>query len=161
MDYWTYLTDLRVSEIDALKTEVAAGTTHPMDLKKRLARTIVAGFHSEETALRADENWALMFQKKTTAEDLEEVSISAADAGWNEESRSVRLDKVLVAAGLAASGSEATRKLERKRRTCERRHSVRAQAERRINTGTPHTARRQARQDRDHQLVKQLCRSPV
>ena len=109
--YWTYLTDLRVSEIDALKAEVAAGTTHPMDLKKRLARTIVAGFHSEEAALKADENWALMFQKKTTAEDLDEVSISAGDAGWNEETKSVRLDKVLVAAGLAASGSEATRKL--------------------------------------------------
>ncbi len=109
--YWTYLTDLRTSEIDTLKAEVAAGKTHPMDLKKRLARTIVAGFHSEEAALKADENWALMFQKKTTAEDLEEVSITATDAGWNDETKSVRLDKVLVAAGLAASGSEAARKL--------------------------------------------------
>ncbi len=109
--YWTYLTDLRVSEIDTLKAEVTAGTTHPMDLKKRLARTIVAGFHSEEAALKADENWAMMFQKKTTAEDLEEVHISATDAGWNDETKSVRLDKVLVASGLAVSGSEATRKL--------------------------------------------------
>jgi tyrosyl-tRNA synthetase len=109
--YWTYLTDLRVSEIDTLKAEVAAGTTHPMDLKKRLARTIVAGFHSEEAALKADENWAMMFQKRTTAEDLEEVHISATDAGWNEETKTVRLDKVLVASGLAVSGSEATRKL--------------------------------------------------
>lgn len=109
--YWTYLTDLRASEIDTLKDEVAAGTTHPMDLKKRLARTIVAGFHSEEAALKADENWAMMFQKKTTAEDLEEVHISATDAGWNDETKSVRLDKVLVASGLAVSGSEATRKL--------------------------------------------------
>jgi tyrosyl-tRNA synthetase len=109
--YWTYLTDLRVSEIDTLKAEVAAGTTHPMELKKRLARTIVAGFHSEETALKADENWERMFQKKTTAEDLEEVALSAADAGWNEETKSVRLDRILVACGLAISGSEAGRKL--------------------------------------------------
>lgn len=109
--YWTYLTDLRVSEIDTLKAEVAAGSTHPMELKKRLARTIVAGFHSEEAALKADENWALMFQKKTTAEDLEEVSICAADAGWNEETKSVRLDRIMVACGLAVSGAEAGRKL--------------------------------------------------
>ena len=109
--YWTYLTDLRVSEIDTLKAEVAAGSTHPMELKKRLARIIVAGFHSEEAALKADENWALMFQKKTTAEDLEEVSISAADAGWNEETKSVRLDRIMVACGLAVSGAEAGRKL--------------------------------------------------
>jgi tyrosyl-tRNA synthetase len=109
--YWTYLTDLRVSEIDALKAGVAAGTLHPMEAKKRLARTIVAGFHSEEAAQKADENWALMFQKKATAEDLEEVQISAADAGWNEESKSLRLDKLLVLCGLAASTTEAARKL--------------------------------------------------
>ena len=109
--YWTYLTDLRTSEIDALKAEVNAGTLHPMEAKKRLARTIVAGFHSEEAALKADENWALMFQKKTTAEDLEEVTILAADAGWSEESKTVVLAKLLVACGLAASSTEAARKL--------------------------------------------------
>src|SRR6202522_490309 len=73
--YWIFLTDLRQSEIDQMQTEVASGALHAMEAKKRLARTIVAGFHSEEAARKADENWALMFQKKTTAEDLEEVTI--------------------------------------------------------------------------------------
>jgi tyrosyl-tRNA synthetase len=109
--YWTYLTDLRASEIDALKADVAAGTAHPMDVKKRLARTIVAGFHGEDAAIKADENWARMFQQKTTGEDLEEVAISAADAGWSEEGKSLRLEKLLVLSGLAASGTEAARKL--------------------------------------------------
>ena len=109
--YWTYLTDLRTSEIDALKAEVEAGSLHPMEAKKRLARTIVAGFHNEEAALKADENWALMFQKKTTAEDLEEVTIPAADAGWSEDSQAIVLAKLLVASGLAASSTEAARKL--------------------------------------------------
>src|ERR1700761_53757 len=77
--YWTYLTDLRQSEVDALQVEVAAGTVHPMDVKKRLARTIVAGFHSEEESRRADENWAQMFQQKGISEDLEEVSVAYAD----------------------------------------------------------------------------------
>jgi tyrosyl-tRNA synthetase len=52
-----------------------------------------------------------MFQQKTTGEDLEEVAISAADAGWSEEGKSLRLEKLLVLSGLAASGTEAARKL--------------------------------------------------
>ena len=109
--YWTYLTDLRVSEIEGLKADVAAGRVHPMDVKKRLARTIVGGFHGEEAARKADENWALMFQKKSVAEDIEEVAIPAADAGWTPETRALRLDKLIVLCALSASGSEATRKL--------------------------------------------------
>ena len=46
--YWTLLTDLRQSEIDALRAAVAAGTLHPMQAKKDLARTITADFHSAE-----------------------------------------------------------------------------------------------------------------
>src|ERR1700753_3753709 len=52
--YWVFLTDLRQSEIDQMQAEVAAGTLHPMEAKKRLARTLVAGFHSEEAARKAD-----------------------------------------------------------------------------------------------------------
>ena len=77
--YWVFLTDLKQSEVDALKAEVAAGTLHPMEAKKRLARTITSGFHGEEAALSADENWARMFQQKEVAEDLEEVALAYAD----------------------------------------------------------------------------------
>ena len=41
--YWVFLTDLRQSEVEALKAEVAAGDLHPMEVKKRLARTITGG----------------------------------------------------------------------------------------------------------------------
>ncbi len=56
--YWVFLTDLKQSEVDALEAEVKAGKLHPMEVKKRLARTITAGFHGEDAALSADENWA-------------------------------------------------------------------------------------------------------
>jgi tyrosyl-tRNA synthetase len=132
--YFLFLTDLRGSEIEALKAEVAAGTQHPMEIKKRLARTIVAGFHSEAAAREADENWAKMFQQKETAENLEEVLIAYADVAGqiavpiNSDSsgpifalidapsteRIIRLPKLLVALGLAASGSEANRKIAEK-----------------------------------------------
>jgi tyrosyl-tRNA synthetase len=109
--YWVFLTDLRQSEVDALRAETTAGNLHPMEVKKRLAWTITAGFHGEAAAVNADENWARMFQQKETAEDLEEVAVAYADVAGPEGSRQVRLPKLLVQLGLAASGAEANRKI--------------------------------------------------
>jgi tyrosyl-tRNA synthetase len=111
--YFLFLTDLRGSEVEALKAEVAAGTLHPMAAKKRLARTITAGFHSEEAATAADENWARMFQQKETAEDLEEVAVAFADIDAHSAGL-IRLPKLLVLLGLANSNAEANRKITEK-----------------------------------------------
>src|SRR3984885_2166368 len=115
--YWTYLTDLRQSEVDGLRGEVAPGTLHPMEAKKRLARAIVADFHSAEEAARADENWARMFQQREVSEDLEEVSVAYADLvgpSGLPGALQIRLPKLLVQLGLAASGAEASRKIAEK-----------------------------------------------
>jgi len=111
--YFLFLTDLRGSEVEALKAEVAAGQLHPMEAKKRLARTIVSGFHGEAAALSADENWARMFQQKEAAEDLEEVFIPWAEVPW-AEAKQIRLAKLLVQLGLATSGADANRKIAEK-----------------------------------------------
>ena len=107
--YWVLLTDLRLSEVEALQSEVAAGKLHPMELKKRLARTITADFHGESAAQSAEENWARMFQQKGESEDLEEVMIAFADI--SNPQGEVLVTKLLVKTGLAASGSEASRKV--------------------------------------------------
>jgi tyrosyl-tRNA synthetase len=113
--YYVFLTDLRQSEVDALQAEVAAGKLHPMEAKKRLARSIVADFHGEAAALVADENWARMFQQKETAEDLEEVFVSHRDVARitpnDPDLLEVKIPKLLVQMGLAASGTEANRKI--------------------------------------------------
>jgi len=111
--YWVFLTDLKQSEVDALRASVAAGAVHPMEVKKRLARTITAGFHGEDAAQSAEENWARMFQQKETAEDLEEVAVAFADVAGPEPNQ-IRLPKLLVHLGLAASGAEANRKIAEK-----------------------------------------------
>ncbi len=108
--YWVFLTDLKQSQIDAMRAEVAAGKLHPMEVKKSLARTITAGFHSEAAAQHADENWARMFQQKQTVEDLEEVAVAYAEIAGPDPMQ-IRLPKLLVRLGLAASGAEATRKI--------------------------------------------------
>ena len=114
--YWTLLTDLRQSEIDSMQADVASGALHPMEAKKNLARTIVAGFHGAEAAHSADENWARQFQQKNDAvEGLEEVRIAFAEltnpSSAPANGLQIRVPKLLVRAGLAASGAEASRKL--------------------------------------------------
>jgi tyrosyl-tRNA synthetase len=115
--YWVFLTDLKQSEVDTLRAAVDAGKLHPMEVKKRLARTITAGFHGEEAAAHADENWAKMFQQKEAAEDLEEVHIAYADLVGPSDAPGalqIRLPKLLIQLGLATSGAEASRKIAEK-----------------------------------------------
>ncbi len=119
--YWVFLTDLRQSEVDAMQAAVAAGALHPMEAKKRLARTITAGFHGEAAARSADENWARMFQQKAESEDLEEVSVAFVEVAGPAPSgpsgtdaaevAQIRLPKLLVQMGLASSSAEANRKI--------------------------------------------------
>jgi tyrosyl-tRNA synthetase len=84
-----------------------------MEAKKRLARTVTADFHGDAAAQSADENWARMFQQKATAENLEEVAIAYADVAGPEPNQ-IRLPKLLVQIGLAASNAEANRKIAEK-----------------------------------------------
>jgi tyrosyl-tRNA synthetase len=112
--YFLLLTDLRLTEVETLKADVLAGAVHPMETKKKLARTIVTGFHGEAAAQSADENWARMFQQKETAENLEEAAVAFTDVAGPEGSKQIRLPKLLVQIGLAASGAEANRKIAEK-----------------------------------------------
>ncbi len=116
--YWTFLTDLPQSQIDAIEQRVARGELHPMQVKKDLACTITAGFHSAEAAAHAAESWSMQFQQKGVAEDMPSVTVDLADEGLFAAAtddapgeRWVRLPKLLQLAGLASSGGEAMRKI--------------------------------------------------
>ena len=109
--FWTLLTDLRQSEIEAMQAEVAAGGLHPMEVKKRLARTIVGGYHPAEAVREADEGWAQQFQGDGQPEHVEEVMVDGRALGWTETHPQLRLDKLLVQLALAESATDAARKL--------------------------------------------------
>jgi tyrosyl-tRNA synthetase len=107
--YYELLTDVQAAEIATMKQEA-----HPMQAKKDLARRIVADFHSQDAGAKAGEDWAKQFQKSEVPEDAEEIAVSLAEIGGSldENSRaSMRLDRLLVKCGLAASGTDAGRKL--------------------------------------------------
>jgi tyrosyl-tRNA synthetase len=107
--YYELLTDLTVQQIEELKFQVQEGKLHPMQAKKDLAKRIIADFHSSEAAQQAEENWTRQFQKDEVPEDLEEVTVSAAELGATDGR--VKLDKILTRAALADSGSDAQRKI--------------------------------------------------
>ena len=112
--YWLMLTDLRQSEVDAMRAQVAAGELHPMDAKKSLARTITAGFHGDDAAARARENWEAQFQRGEMPENGEEVTVTLPEVGktFLEGDRlllQLRMDKLIFLAGLADSVSDAGR----------------------------------------------------
>jgi len=109
--YYTFLTDLRASEIEAMQAEVSEGKLHPMQAKKNLAWGIVKDFHSAEAADAAAASWAQQFQQRGVSEDLPVVQVSLSADGLVDAEGSVRMAKLLVTAGLAASAGEATRKL--------------------------------------------------
>ena len=107
--HYELLTDVQVGDIEKMKT-----ATHPMAAKKDLAHRIVADFHSPEAAVQAAEDWAKQFQKDEVPESVEEVPVELAEVGGtvDESSRAgIRLDRLLVKCGLAASTTDAARKL--------------------------------------------------
>jgi tyrosyl-tRNA synthetase len=111
--YWIFLTDKTQREIDAMRSDVEAGTLHPMQAKKDLAWAITADFHSAAEADAAGENWATQFQQRGIAEDLPVVEVSLVGA-----TNLIRTSTLLVLAGLASSNAEATRKILEKAISC-------------------------------------------
>jgi tyrosyl-tRNA synthetase len=108
--YYELLTDVRAGQIAAMKADVTNGTSHPMALKKELARSIVADFHSSEAAAKAAEDWAKQFQDDQVPEEIEVAPVSFAEV-VNREGDGMRLAKVLVKIGFSASTTEADRKI--------------------------------------------------
>ena len=123
--YWTLLTDLRQTEIEAMEAEVASGALHPMQAKKNLAHTITADFHGAAEADRAAEGWAQQFQQKGVAEDLPVAAVNLQDPklslGFTADGTTplppghvLHMPRLLVLSGLSSSNGEAARKLDEK-----------------------------------------------
>jgi tyrosyl-tRNA synthetase len=104
--YWTLLTDLRPAEIEALRAEVGSGALHPKTAKMRLAFRLVADFHGEEAARKAEEEFGRRFAGAAGAVTAEEFVLSGASG---DAERGV-VD-ILVEAGLAPSRNVARQKI--------------------------------------------------
>jgi len=96
--WYTLLSFKSEADIAALKAEVAGGR-NPKDAKVALAKEITARFHSAAAADAAEQDF-INRSKGGVPDEIPEVSLTGAPMG---------IGALLKAAGLAPSGSEATR----------------------------------------------------
>jgi tyrosyl-tRNA synthetase len=99
--YYELITDRTPQEIAALKQEVASGKLHPMDAKMRLAQEVIAGFHGEDAARKAADNFQRVFRDRQAPVEAPVVKLPRGPAK--------KLTTLLVELELMASKSEAER----------------------------------------------------
>ncbi|MFM9905150.1 MAG: tyrosine--tRNA ligase [Pyrinomonadaceae bacterium] len=100
--YYELLTDLTLSEISNLKSEISNGS-NPRDIKVNLAKLIIADFHSKVDANAAEDDFVKRFVQKEVPDEVEERKIAASN---------YKLVDLLASVGLAASKGEARRLIE-------------------------------------------------
>ena len=102
--YFELLSFRPLKEIAALRSEAANGR-NPRDIKFELAREIVTRFHDAAAAERAQRSFSARVRDKAVPDDLPVKRIAVDGAG-------LRLANLLKEAALAASTSEANRKID-------------------------------------------------
>ncbi|OGK77929.1 MAG: tyrosine--tRNA ligase [Candidatus Rokubacteria bacterium GWC2_70_16] len=78
---------------------------HPMEAKKRLARTITAQYHGEAASAEAEGGFVKVIQEKQVPDNVDAVTITVVDGAG------IHVWKALVATGIVSSNSEARRKI--------------------------------------------------
>jgi tyrosyl-tRNA synthetase len=97
--YYEVLSDAPLDEVREVRAALAAGTANPRDLKMRLAREVVAQFHTPADGQAAEEAFIRQFVNRELPTDIAEYRLAAP----------ATIVDLMVAAGLAASKSEARR----------------------------------------------------
>jgi tyrosyl-tRNA synthetase len=99
MSYFEALTDVLQAELDEFAHKMAEGTLNPRDVKMRMAREIVAGFHNAEAAREAEEIFVRQFSERKLPTDIPEYKLTAP----------IDILTLMVYAHLAKSKSDARR----------------------------------------------------
>jgi tyrosyl-tRNA synthetase len=82
--YWELVTDRTASGIEEIRKMVAAGSTHPMDVKMELAKEVIEAFHGRDAARKAAENFQRVFRDRQIPKELRQIKIKRAYDGTYE-----------------------------------------------------------------------------
>lgn len=74
MRYYLLLSDLSLAEIEQMKKDIASGSLHPMEAKKRLAVEIVSRYWGEQAGKDSRENFEKVFSNKENPDDMPEFN---------------------------------------------------------------------------------------
>jgi tyrosyl-tRNA synthetase len=102
--FYRLVTRFTPSEIGIMEKALVEGSSHPRDVKMRLAREIVSIFHGNAAADVAQENFRRTFQMKEVPEEMEEYDLKLGQT----------ILEVLIDSGLAASRSKARALIDQK-----------------------------------------------
>jgi tyrosyl-tRNA synthetase len=99
LNYFELVTRWDPQEISQLKDGLESGEQHPMEVKMKLAREIVAIYHGDDAVAPAEESFRRVFQEGDVPKEMKEFKAGSGQA----------LVDVIVEAGLTESKSEARR----------------------------------------------------
>lgn len=108
--YFELVTQVSLEEVRQLKAGLQDGSLHPRDVKMRLGREIVTIYHNAEAAVEAEEEFKRVFQQRELPDEIAEYKVTAEVM----EEGQIVLPKLLVAAKLTESNSEARRLIKQK-----------------------------------------------
>ncbi|MBI9048451.1 MAG: tyrosine--tRNA ligase [Anaerolineaceae bacterium] len=97
--FFRLVTRWKPPQIEALEADVNSGKMHPRDAKMQLAREVVATFYGDEDAVKAEEAFVSLFQKKDIPDEMEDYTMEPGAS----------VVDVLVASGLVSSKGEGRR----------------------------------------------------
>ena len=99
--YFELLSFRPLEQVEDFKQQVADGE-NPRNIKVLLAKEIIARFHDEEAADKAEQDFIQRFQKNAIPDDIKEVEVTVGDDG-------IAIGNALKEAGLVSSTSDAMR----------------------------------------------------
>jgi tyrosyl-tRNA synthetase len=95
--YFEALTDVDDAELDEFERKMAEGTLNPRDVKRRMAREIVAEFHDAGAAQEAEEAFIRQFSERKLPTDIPDYAMSEPK----------NIVEVMVDAKMATSNNQA------------------------------------------------------
>jgi tyrosyl-tRNA synthetase len=106
--YWALLTDDGFEGAERIDEAMLTEKRHPMDVKKELARRIIARYYDEEAAGAAQAEFEQVFSRGEKPSEMPDLPVEACDI---EDGR-VWIVKLVRGCGGASSNSEARRLIE-------------------------------------------------
>ena len=111
MSYFEYLTDVPMTELSAISKELASNSLNPMEPKKRLAWDVTSQFHDNTAADAAQDHFERVVQGRDIPSDIPEMSLTSLRGQGVVSGNQVRVDDLMLAAGLAPSKAQVKRLL--------------------------------------------------
>ena len=100
--YFELASDISSSELKEIKEQMDKTEINPRDIKRKLARTFVRMYHSEQAAIQAEEEFDRIFIKKEIPDEVEEFKI-------NDTNSELNILDLILKVNFASSRGEARR----------------------------------------------------